>query len=425
MLTLACALPLACGAAHAADSDSPVAEPVAPPLWPVLAFGELRTGLNSVESTRVPAEQQPLRELGNRALLPPRASRDPWQSRLAATLEADDNLLLSPTNVRNGTALIVSPGLSWLNEGTRHRIEIDASMDLLQHVQGDYDGSRVDGSAVQGSAIGLPSQTTVVNYFGALLRSHDPAGSTPAGPVPGSTADQRFSTSYQRHELGFGWRTDPRTDLSARWIGTWADSHSPDYVRTQAQDFELGAHWQPTSMQRLGVLLRERRAEFQSQPNGRYTAVWVEGEQQWSPTLYGKAAIGAARGSDGRGLALWRAAVIQTYSRGQWDLAIERDVSAPAGLGRMYEMRSVRLGTSWRVGHRSRFDVSLSVAEFRPLDDPGAFSVRTLRPRLSYTLPFDRQTWLNLRYQGVDDRVLASDLRRQGDRLLVTILRTF
>lgn len=428
--TLACALPLACGSAWAANGDepgdglraAPSALPVARP------FGDLQTWFNSVESTRVPVEQQPLLEIGNRALMPPRASRDPLQARIAATLEHDDNLLLTPVDRRKGTALIVAPGLNWLQEGPRHRLQVDASVDLLQGVEGDYDASRIDASTVQGSASGNPSETTAVTYYGTLLRSHDPAGSTPVGPVPGSTGDQRFSASYQRHDLGFDWRAGPRTDLSAGWTGIWARSRSPDFVHTEAHDFELAAHWLSTPTQRLGLRWRERRADFESVPSARYEAAWLEAEQQWSPKLLGKVAVGAAQDQrDDGSLTLWRAELTQTLSRGQWGAVIERDVSVPAGLGRMYELRSARLDATWQLGHRSRLDLALLAAEYRPIGagGRGTGTVRTWRPRLSYTLPFDAQTWFSLRYQGIDDRADLADLRRQGDRWLVTILRTF
>lgn len=427
VLSLACALPLACSAAgHLADDAAAavVAEGAESP-WPELAFGELRSERNSVDSARLPIEQRALRELGNRALLPPRSRRGAWQPRLAGALEFDDNLLLAPRDFRSGTALLVSPGLNWQHEGARHRVEVDASLDVAQGVAGDDETSRIDGAAFLGSAIGRVSETVGIEYFGVLLRSHDPAGSTPVGPVVGNTDDQRFSTTYQRHEAGLRWRAGPRTDLTARWIGTLADSRSPDYVRTRSQDVELGAHWQLTPTRRVGLLLRERHAAFDTEPSTRSSAAWVELAQQWGPTWLGKAAVGAARSRDGSGLAVWRASLSKTYARGQWDLSIERDVSVPVGLGRSYELRSASFGTTWRLGHRSQIEVAVIASEYSPLDSVGGFAVRTIRPRLSYTLPFAADLWFNLRYQRIEDRALDTDLRRQGDRVQVTVVKTF
>jgi hypothetical protein len=426
LLPLASLVALAGAPVRAADVDETSEYmPPAPPLQ----FGELRTWANGITTTRVPAELQALREPGNRAMIPPRVDRTPWQARLSAALEADDNLLLATDHRRKGAALIVTPGLNWQQESARHRIEMDASAELLHGVQGDYDAKRLDASTLQASAIARSSETTAVSYFGTLLRSHDPAGNTPAVPVPGGPPDQRFAASYQRHELDAGWRTGPRTDVAARWVGTWASSHAPDYVRTRAHDIELAAHWRYDALLRLGVLLRERRADFEdrpnARPNARYGAAWLEAERQWSATLVSRGAIGAAQGN-GPSMTVWRASLTQTYAIGQWDLALERDVTAPAGLGRLYEMRGARIGAALRVGDRGRIEVAWVGAEYRPIGfDPGGFgSVRTLRPRVTGTLPLDARTWLSMRYQGIDDRVVDNSLQRQGDRLLVTLLRT-
>jgi len=422
-LHLACLLGLAGAPVRAADVDAASETPPAPPS--TLPFGELRTWANGIASTRVPAELQALREPGNRALIPPRVDRSPWQARLSAALETDNNLLLAIDHRRKGAALIVAPGLNWKQESARHRVEMDASAELLHGVQGDYDAKRLDASTVQASAIFRSTETSSLTYLGTLLRSHDAAGNTPAAPVPGGPPEERYAASYQRHELDAGWRTGPRTDVAARWVGTWANSRAPDYVRTQANDIELGGHWRYDALLRLGVLLRERRADFADRPNARYGAAWLEAERQWSETLTSRAAIGAAKGN-GPSMTVWRASLTQTHARGQWDLALERDVTAPAGLGRLYEMRGARIGATLRVADRGRLEVAWVGAQYRPIGfDPGGFgSVRTLRPRVTGTLPLDARTWLTMRYQGIADRVADSSLQRQGDRLLMTLVRT-
>lgn len=420
MLTMACALPLACATSRAAESDA------MPPPAPSWSFGELRTWHSGIDARRLPVELQPLQEVGNRSLVPPRAERSPWQLRLAGMLEADDNLLLSAQDRRKGTALVLSPGLNWRDEGPRHRVEVDASVDLLRGVEGDYDAERTDAATVQAGALVRSSETTSVNYLGTLLRSHDPAGGTPTAPLPGGTPDQRFKSDFQRHELALGWRSGPRTDVSARWVGTWARSRSPDFVRTEVDSLELGAHWRADALLRLGLLLRGRHADFANRPGQRDHAAWLEAEHQWSPTLFGKAAVGAASPDHGGALVVWRASLSKAFANGQWNLAMERDVSAPAGLGRLYAVRSLRVGAAWRIGERSRLEVSASGSEYRPLDaDGGSGTVRTLRPRIAFTHPFDNRTWLSLRAQGVDDRAAEGGQRRQGERLLVTLLRTF
>jgi len=423
ILPLACLFGLAGAPVCAADADTSNEPPPAP--VETLPFGELRTWSNGIDSARIPAESQALREPGNRALVPPRVDRSPWQARLSAALEADDNLLLAIDHRRKGAAMIVSPGLNWKQESARHRIEMDASAELLHGVQGDYDAKRVDASTVQASAAFRSSETTTVNYLGTLLRSHDPMGNTPAAPVPGGTPDQRFAASYQRHELDAGWRTGPRTHLAARWVGTWANSRAPDYVGTQGSDVELGAHWRYDALLRLGVLLRERRADFEGRPDARYGAAWLEAERQWSATLISRAAVGTAHGH-GPAMTVWRASLTQTCAIGQWDIALERDVTAPAGLGRLYELRGARIGAALRVGGRGRLEVALVGAEYRPIGiDPGGFGpVRTLRPRITGTLPLDARTWLALRYQGIADRVVDTSVQRRGNRLLVTLSRT-
>lgn len=420
MLTVACALPLACTMSRAADGAT---EPPPVPSW---SFGELRTWHSGIDANRLPVDLQPLREVGNRSLLPPRAARSPWQLRLAGMLEVDDNLLLSPQNRRKGAALVLSPGLNWRDEGPRHRIEVDASVDLLRGVEGDYDASRMDAATVQAGALVRTSETTTLSYLGTLLRSHDPAGVTPIAPLPGGTPDQRFQADYQRHELDLGWRSGPRTDLSARWVGTWARSRSPDFIRTQVDSLELGARWQADALLRLGLLLRGRHAGFADRPDQQDRAAWLEAEHQWSPTLLGKAAIGAASPEHGGARLLWRASLSQAFASGQWDLALERDVSAPAGLGRLYVLRSVRAGAAWRIGERSRLEVSASGSEYRPLEgDSGGGTVRTWRPRIAFTHAFGNRSWLSVRAQGVDDRAAEGGQRRQGERLLVTLLKTF
>jgi hypothetical protein len=461
LLALACAgLPGAAQAAQATQatdsepdapdgSDAALAQPAAA----AVRFGQLPTGASALGEARVPVMAQPLRELGNRTLLPPRASRSPLQARLAVMLDHDNNLLLTPEQRRGANALVLAPGLNWQADSARRRAELDASLELLRGTERAAAATRLDAASLQAQAWWRAAPATTVDYQGQALRSHDAAGSladSAAGPGPGtagSPTDTRERAQYDllRQTLGLSLMASQRTELAARWTGSWARATDPAFVRTQVQDLELSGHWLATPLQRLGLRLRQRQARFadsgqaatdptaatnpvhQAAYQASYQALWLQAEQQLGRRLLASASAGQAQGDGGHRLWLAQAGLRQTWSQGEWSAAAERDVSAPNGLGQFHELRSLRLAAAWQPLPPLRLDAAWQVADYRPLgaqagSSSSSSSVRSGRPRLAASWALSASSWCALRYQRVDDQALASGVRRRGDRLLATLL---
>ena len=414
LLPLAWALAVGPSVSRAAGDESADA-PIG-----IRAFGEISTWFDRVGDERVPIEQQPLREPGNRALTPPRLRRDGLQPRIAAIVELNDNVLLTAEDRRPGHALIVSPGLNWIERAPRYRVEVDMSIEALKSLSSALDDQSIDAATVQAFATGQPSERTSAVYLGTLLHSHDPGVVLPG--LQETVGNQRFASDFAYHQLGLGWRSTPQTDLETRFIATRARSDVPDFIPTDGQDIEVAARWRPEFGHRIGVRLRDRSARFADRPTLKYRSLWAELESQLSPTLLVTAAVAPTRGTGGDDLILWRLTLLQTFRDGQWEGALEREVTAPGGLGAVYEVRSLRVGASWRIGHSSRLEASVQLARYSSRAD--ADNLRTLRARLSYSVPLAPQWWFNLRYQGIEDEIEADDFRRRGNRVMATLLWT-
>jgi len=385
-------------------------------------FGNLSTWFTRVPDERMPIEYRALREPGNHALIPPRSNRDGLEPRLAATLEYNDNLLLTPSKMQQGTALIVAPGMNWLEHGARHSIEIDASVEAIQG-SGNYENigyKTLNAATLQVIASAQPLARASVDYAGNLLYSQEAPGETLLAP---SLSNQLFAVYYQRHQIATGWRADATTEIGARWIGSWASSDNPEFVRTRAQDLELSARTRPSANQRFGLTFRQRSATFAGQPAVRFDSPWLEWEQQWSSTLLTQAAIAPTRGTGGEQLLLWRASLTQTFSDGQWNAAAGYDVNPAGGNGLMYGVHNASLGASWRLLENARLDIALQASRYVPLS--GGDTINTLNPLISFSLPLEARWWLNIRYQGIAQEVPAQDFKVFGNRLMATLVRSF
>ncbi|MCP5229426.1 hypothetical protein [Accumulibacter sp.] len=425
LLLLACVLHFAAAPLRAAAderADAPLEEREQPPAH-LPAFGSLRTWFSAVPIDQIPIELRPLRQSGKQALIPPRSRRDGLTPRVAAALQYDDNLLLTPSNKLRGGAATVAPGLNWLDESARHSIEIDASAEALGALGKGYDAvdyKTLNEATLQAMASARLLPTMSIDYAGLLFYAQEAPGDT---LLPPSASNELFPTYYQNHQFGGVWQRSHTTEFETRWSGSWERSDNPEFVPTRLQDLELSTRIQTGATQRLGLRLRQRAASFDSQAWQRYNSLWLEWEQQWSPTLLTQASVAPTHGPDADQLSLWRLALTKTARFGQWNVDVGYEISPAGGIGLMYGVYSANLGTSWRLPARAVLDLSVQAARYLALEGGDPF--RTLRPLLSLTVPLEDRWWLRFGYEGTLDEVPAQDYRVVGNRVRATLIRSF
>jgi hypothetical protein len=398
---------------------------------------QLITAASLLPPGRVPVDEQPLRELGNRSLVPPRSSRAPWQGRVAAMLDHDNNLLLTPDQRRQATAWVLSPGVNWLSEAPRLRAEVDASLEWVRGTELGASDSRLDAGTVSAQLLAQPGSTTSVRYDGLALHAHDTQGNLalpPANASDGSaaTAAMRRPTELWRQSLLIGQRLDERTsvDLQAGAARAW--SANAGFVTTQLRDLGLGAQWRLSPRHTWSVALRRQDARFDGGLSTWRDSASLQWRGLWSATGQGEVALGPSWGGGATRAWQGRAGLRGSWAHGTWEAAAERAVVAPEGQGRLYLQRSLRIGAAWRAAPGLLLDASLQAADYDPrassADAPsatplgGGNGVRVWRPRLSASWALGGGSWGVLRYQRLQDLARDSGVQRQGDRLLLAWL---
>jgi hypothetical protein len=378
---------------------------------------ELRSGDQWHGDLRVPLAARSMVNLGNRVDIPPRGAQDGVQWRSSVSIESTDNALAASRDRRSTSALLLVPGANWVDGGRRHRVEVDASADLLRDLDSFDHGDTLDAASLFVNAYYRLSETVGLSAFDVYFHSHEPVAQSPV------TVSGRYAAQTHLPSVALDWQAGAVDELSLRWSGADNRSVRPRFTDTWRQDIDLTWRRRTDALKRFGLRARQRDVSFEQAPGRDVSALWATADVRLSQRLLGQASLGYADARGG-GTVVGTASLAGAFARGQWTVSLERDITEIGGLSGLYALNRMGAEARLRVGDSAQLALGLQASHYRPREANGN-AVRLLRPSLTWSQSLDRHTSLMLRYLGDYDEVPDIDYEMFRNRLRVSLMYVF
>lgn len=384
----------------------------------VLPFGQLASSLGLQVDTRTPLIFGLVDNVAPRAMAPPMRTREGWQPRLGAALEATSNPRFADGGSPDASAWALLAGLQYAMQDAELSAGFDISAEAIDATSADLRVETLDSATASAYARGLATERLVWEANALLQRAHEPDG----GLIP--EADQRrFRADRQSHRFAIAWRLAPTLDMYGRAALDRRNSLEPASVDNADGSVTVGVAWRSTALQRLSVSLQSRQVDFEQLESSRLQSLQLRWEQQWAPTWLTEFSLSPVDLRGRNSPLLWRVSAVNSQPRGNLTCYAERTLDAAGNLGRLLDVRRARCDAEWRLGDTLRLGLGLEAAHYELGE--GGLTLRSLRPRLALLWPMDAANWLQLRATAVDDRLSMQLGQRRDLRLQLSFIHTF
>jgi hypothetical protein len=364
-----------------------------PSLWAERSFGELRSWKNIVEPQRLPIEDRPVFELGERGIIPPQIRPQGLTPRFSLIHEYNDNIFFTADNRVDDFVTVFSPGLHYTKEVSRGRLEADYAFESAVYANNPGQNQSMDAqSGLLSGGVDI-SKRTRVEFFERFHSFRDPTEQD----LPGAGAPSRRRLVLQnvvdltgRHDF------TPLVNMFLRYGHILSDFKDPQQIGSMTSDGEAGIQVQLTHRDRLDVRYRFRFFDFANARKVWTHAAMLDHEHEASETLIlrGRLGVVGTGNTPSRIDILAQGSLRAALKRATFEIGYDRDLFAAGGVGSVFVAQTISGSVAVRLAKGLHVGAGVDFSIFNDLARKDT-EFQILQPKL--TLTYAVQPWLIVR----------------------------